>query len=79
MLKLVSIAILSLLPVLCFAAETKEAKCNSAEDCFDKFWYLAFDKNDAVKSEKYVDKACAQYNHGPSCAALLSYTYKKIL
>ena len=76
MLKLVSIAILSLLPVLCFAAETKEAKCNSAEDCFDKFWYLTYDKEDMVKSEKYVHKACAQYNHGPSCVFFVMY-YKK--
>ena len=61
-----------LLPVFAHAAETKEANCNSGEDCFDKAMYLFFDKKDYDKYEKYIVKGC-NYNHALSCMGAIAY------
>ena len=61
-----------LLPVFAHAAETKEANCNSGEDCFDKAMYLLFDKNDYDKYKKYIVKGC-NYNHVLSCMGAMAY------
>ena len=72
MLKILTIIALALFPVISFATESTEVKCNSGDDCFDKSWYLASQKKDVEKSFKYAKKGCDQYNHGVSC--LLSFT-----
>lgn len=73
MLKIPSIIALALFPVISFAIESTEVKCDSGNDCFDKSWYLVDQKKDFEKSFKYAKKGCDQYNHGVSC--LLSATW----
>lgn len=67
MLKILTIIALALFPVISFATESTEVKCDSGNDCFDKSWYLADQKEDFEKSFKYAKKGCDQYNHGVSC------------
>ena len=67
MLKILTIIALALFPVISFAIESTEVKCDSGNDCFDKSWYLADQKKDFEKSFKYAKKGCDQYNHGESC------------
>jgi hypothetical protein len=56
MLKILTIIALALFPVISFATESTEVKCNSGDDCFDKSWYLASQKKDFEKSFKYAKK-----------------------
>ena len=78
MLKILTIIALALFPVISFATESTEVKCDSGNDCFDKSIYLAAQKNDVEKSLKYAKKGCDQYNHGQSCFfRVLPYTKKK--
>ncbi len=73
MKKLLSIMVfIFLLPVFAHAAETKEANCNSGEDCFDKAMYLFYDKKDYDKYEKYIVKGC-NYNNALSCMGAIAY------
>lgn len=67
MLKILTIIALALFPVISFATESTEVKCNSGNDCFDKSIYLWTQKKDIEKSVKYAKKGCDQYNHGQSC------------
>lgn len=67
MLKILTIIALALFPVISFATESTEVKCNSGNDCFDKSFYLSDKKKDYEKSFKYAKKGCDQYNHGQSC------------
>ena len=80
MLKILTIIALALFPVISFATESTEVKCNSGNDCFDKSFYLSDKKKDYEKSFKYAKKGCDQYNHGQSCfysILALSKTKKK--
>lgn len=76
MLKILTIIALALFPVISFATESTEVKCNSGNDCFDKSWYLADQKKDFEKSFKYAKKGCDQYNHGESCVLSVIWLYK---
>lgn len=76
MLKILTIIALALFPVISFATESTEVKCNSGNDCFDKSWYLADQKKDFEKSFKYAKKGCDQYNHGESCVLSVMSLYK---
>ena len=76
MLKILTIIALALFPVISFATESTEVKCNSGNDCFDKSWYLADQKKDFEKSFKYAKKGCDQYNHGESCVLSVKWLNK---
>jgi len=77
MLKILTIIALALFPVISFATESTEVKCNSGNDCFDKWLYLAGQKKDIEKSVKYAKKGCDQYNHGVCCLMSAMWTHKK--
>jgi hypothetical protein len=76
MLKIPSIIALALFPVISFAIESTEVKCDSGNDCFDKLWYLADQKEDIEKAFKYAKKGCDQYNHGVSCVLSVMWLNK---
>ena len=77
MLKILTIIALALFPVISFATESTEVKCNSGNDCFDKVLYLVGQKKDIEKSVKYAKKGCDQYNHGVCCLMSAMGTHKK--
>lgn len=77
MLKILTIIALALFPVISFATESTEVKCNSGNDCFDKWLYLVGQKKDIEKSVKYAKKGCDQYNHGVCCLMSAMLTHKK--
>ena len=77
MLKILTIIALALFPVISFATESTEVKCNSGNDCFDKVLYLVGQKKDIEKSVKYAKKGCDQYNHGVCCLMSAMWTHKK--
>lgn len=79
MLKILTIIALALFPVISFATESTEVKCDSGNDCFDKSFYLMTQKNDVEKTLKYIKKGCDQYNHGVCCllSAMSAHKIKK--